>query len=720
MNCTFYPNTLSKSDIDVPILSLLKAIKNGKYKDHAETYRNETDQEKRRLFKVQKVPAFTASGTFSTKKADSLKEHSGFIAIDFDGVDDLDTAKAQLYADHYTYSGFASISGKGLCIIVKIDDKKHIDAFKSLEHYYWKNFGYQVDQSCKNVNRLRFVSYDPDLFINEKSKKFQTYLDKPKGRPTRMKEYVNSDSDLEHVLNQIHAQRIDLTQDYQTWVEIGMSIFSKYGSSGEDYFQQVSQYHPDYNHEKTRRKYASFKNGSGITISTFYHYAKQAGLDIITSTSKTIAYVAKNAKKMRSRPEDAAKTLKDLDGIPEEQSLPIINQIFAAETKNLSTETDEDIVFQVEEFIRRECSLRFNEVTIKYETKGDPLVDRDVNSIYLNAKKIIPTVSKDLIISCIDSDRTPIYNPIKEFFHKNTHRKSTSAISELAKTLETKTGANVNFAEFFIRKWMIGSVAMWFKHHSPLMLVLAGETQNTGKTHWFRYILPDELQPLYAEAELTGDKDENLLMCSKILIMNDEMSNKTKRDITVLKKLCSTQWFNIRKPYGKLSEDFRRIATLAGTSNSLDLLSDPTGNRRILPIEVLSIDHIRYNNIDKTDLWLEAYHAYKSGESYALNSNDIKMLNEHTHDFEEASIEADLITKYYKVPIFPDTYRAVLVTCTDIKVRLEMLTQQKLSLKKLGMEMKRLGYVSKLKRISGAVQRVYEVILLETPPVFAV
>src|SRR5690625_848416 len=175
-----------------------------------------------------------------------------------------------------------------------------------------------------------------------------------------------------------------------------------------------------------------------------------------------------------------------------------------------------------------------------------------MNSVYLDVKKVIPKVNKDLVFSVIDSDRTPSVNPLKEFFKRNSHRNPKSAIRELAESIDTPTGLTQdnfcpNFAEIFIRKWMIGAVAMWHGKMSPLMLVLAGSKQNTGKTHTLRYILPDELQPYFGESELTGDKDENLLMCNKAIILNDEMSNKSKRDLTVMKKLCSVQWFNLRR-----------------------------------------------------------------------------------------------------------------------------------------------------------------------------
>lgn len=705
MNCTFYPLATKESDIDVPLLSMLESIKTGKYMAKVQAVRKlEHRSEEQKKLKTFSLPCFTASGTFSTKKADSLKEPSGFIAIDFDDITDIDEARSQLYADPYTYCGFVSVSGKGLCIIVKIDPKKFIESFQGLDEYYFKNFSYQIDQSCKNINRLRFISFDPDLFLNQDSKKFTQYPIKEKGRPKKILEYASGQDDFDFVMDQITSSRIDLTENYQTWIEIGFSIFSKFGSSGEDYFHQISQFHNDYDYEKTRKKYKSFKNSTGrISISTFFHYAKQAGCEIVTPRTKLISTVARNVKKINGNKEGVIKQLKEMDNIPEDVSTPIVEQVFSSNDIHVSDE--EDIVFQVEQFLKREYNLRYNEITVKYEFNNQPLTDRDVNSIYLNAKKIIPSVSKDLIISCIDSDRTPIYNPVKEFFKKNSHEQPKGLIQKLSDCIQTPT--TDKYAYHFIRKWMIGSVAMWFKHHSPLMLVLAGTRQNTGKTHFFRYLLPNELQPLYGEAELNGDKDENLLMCSKVLIINDEMSNKSKRDITVLKKLCSVQWFNIRKPYGKLAEDMRRIAALAGTSNSLELLSDPTGNRRILPIEVHSIDHEKYNSIDKTDLWIEAYHAFKSGESFHLTNSDIAQLNESTHQFEEASIEMELILKFFEVPKNGERFERL--TTTEIKDYIENHSEQRLSIKKLGMELIRIGFFKGHYKVNGVTRQLYSI-----------
>lgn len=711
MNVTVYPNVFSESDLEADLLSVLRAIQNGKYKEKTQACRGITDKKKRQEYKAKNLPCFTVSGIFDKKKADGLREHSGLIAIDFDDIEDLDTARAELYADKYTFAGFVSVSGNGLCLIVKIDGKKHAEAFEGLEKYYFKHYGYNIDPAGKNVNRLRYISFDPKLHLSQKSEKFAEYIPKKKGRTSKIPNYVYNQSDFEFVLQQIENNRIDLTQDYRTWIEIGFAIASEFGESGEQYYQRISQFYAGYDAEKTKKKYKSLskKKDGKITISTFFYYAKNAGLEITTPKTKIIANVATYAKKGRRSQDQAVEQLQKIDGIPAEESKKIVEQVF----KGAQVPTDdesEDLVWQVEEFLKRECKTKYNEITLKYEIDHTPLNDRDFNSLYLNCKKIVPKVSKDLFMSCIDSDRTSVYNPIENFFAKYKHREKTGLIRQLSNCISSPTGITTDYVYKFIRKWMIGAVAMWHKKHSPLMLVLAGDKQNTGKSHFFRYLLPDELQPYYAEAELTGDKDENLMMCNKILIMNDEMSNKSNRDITVMKKLCSAQWFNLRKPYGKLSEDFRRIAALCGTSNDLLLLNDPTGNRRIVPIEVIEIDHEAYNKIDKTDLWVEAYNAYKAGEKYLLANEDIRLLNDSTQKFEEVTVEAELFQKFFRKPHEMET--GEYLTNAEILAACENVTKQRLSPKKMGMELKRLGFERLAKKINGTVQRVYEVIRL--------
>ena len=114
--------------------------------------------------------------------------HSGFIAIDVDGVnhgDNLNYTPAELKAKisqivNVAYCGY-SCSGKGVWALIPIfDTTKHMEHFKALEIVF-QRIGLTIDSSCKNINRLRFASYDPEPYLNENAEKFSLILaDTPK------------------------------------------------------------------------------------------------------------------------------------------------------------------------------------------------------------------------------------------------------------------------------------------------------------------------------------------------------------------------------------------------------------------------------------------------------------------------------------------------------------------------------------------------------------
>ena len=75
-------------------------------------------------------------------------------------------------------------------------------------------------------------------------------------------------------------------------------------------------------------------------------------------------------------------------------------------------------------------------------------------------------------------------------------------------------------------------------------------------------------------------------MTKKWIILDDEYGGKSKREEKRLKEITSKAWINIREPYGRVSVDLRRLSVFCGTSNESQILNDPTGNRRILPIHI--------------------------------------------------------------------------------------------------------------------------------------
>ena len=173
--------------------------------------------------------------------------------------------------------------------------------------------------------------------------------------------------------------------------------------------------------------------------------------------------------------------------------------------------------------------------------------------------------------------------------------------------------------------------------------------------------------------------------------------------------MTSKSVFSLRAPYARYNEDIKRLAVLCGTSNDSDVINDPTGNTRILPIEVLSIDHELYNSINKDEVFMEAYRAYEAGEEWELNKIELKELESASKDFETTPYERELILKFFGHP--DNGGYCEFLTATEIKDIIELNSKQKImSMKKFGIELKRIFGKSKPKKVAGSVLNRYEVV----------
>lgn len=141
-----------------------------KTKDIIAKIRSEDDKAKRNVLK-KLLPAICFSGKFNKREASACVEHSGIICIDFDGFEselDMLDYRSSLESDPYSFSVFTSPSGDGLKVLVKIpkDISNHKNYFLSLEKYYNKQ---EFDQSCKDISRVCYESYDPEIYVNNDS-----------------------------------------------------------------------------------------------------------------------------------------------------------------------------------------------------------------------------------------------------------------------------------------------------------------------------------------------------------------------------------------------------------------------------------------------------------------------------------------------------------------------------------------------------------------------
>jgi predicted P-loop ATPase len=680
-------DTIPEKDIEIDMF--LSFIREGEWQDLVLPIRTIEDKELRNKEK-KKVPSVTISGKFLERADSKIVSHSGFIAIDFDGLYDIEKFKDTISRDRFCYSVFKSISGRGLCMLVKIDGDRHRDAFEGLQQYIYNTYGEIVafDKTVKNESRLRFVSFDPDLYFNPKSAKFTRYVKKVEKKYDNIV-YVKDDFD--NAIKELESRGLNITETYDEWLRCGFSLAEKMGESGRAYYHTISSFSAKYTPEKCDKQYnyCLNANGNGTTIATLYYYLKKSGIPVYSEKTKTIASITSSSQKTHVSKEDTIKNLIKHEGLEREEVEDIVNQIYDGK---LDLKFDESIIIDIKNWIRHNYNLKLNSITQYIENNGIQLDDTAYNSIFVKCKEVFgEKLSTALIKEILHSDFVQSHNPIDDFFKENKDYIPNFLPGDLPDIVKKLWSTfTVNDHDYLVKygtKWLVSIISAAHYVRSPLMLILVGD-KNVGKSEFFERLLPKQLQKYFGNPDLASAKDLHIVMGQKLLILDDEVTGKSKKEDSTMKKLLTAPFFTLRKPFGSTNVDIKRLAVFCGTSNVVNILTDPTGNRRFLPVQILSRDFEAFDKIDKTELFMALYQMWKDGFDWRLSSSDIAELKNKTEDFVTPNTEYELFNKYFKLG--GDEF----YTTTDIKMYIQNVSgETRISLKTLGAEIQGMGCI---------------------------
>jgi predicted P-loop ATPase len=628
INFSYYNTVASKEKIDIDVKDYLDMIQKGKFQDkvlEARIVKN-SDPEKYKQLK-SKMACITGSAVMNqgAKVASNIQSFNGLIVLDIDDDVDLNLVN-KINADQYTFISHRSFGGDGLCVFVKINPNKFLESFNDLAQYYWDNFNLAIDQSCKNANRLRYLSYDPYLFYNEKSKKFVA-KSKPQ-KQIKKENFVFAKDDFSDLIEKI--KDIDLCQDdYKRYCDIGFAIGSKFGPGGLDYFKAICQSGSKYDPKAIEKHYKNFCKDGGISIGTLYHYAKEAGVEIYSERTKaTIKAVNVQKAQGTATFESVAKqlTIQKVD-IDED----LIHELIESKIEYKVIE-DTSNMAQLENFIVENYAPQRNTITNEIKIDEKVIDDHKLNSIYKTASKVLDfNVNKSDVRDIINSDSTKDYNPLNSFFSNKEFKEG--QIEAYIDCIYPPCEYN----RWAFKKWIVGCVHNWLSplnetKVSPLTLVLCGQKQGTGKTSFFRNLLPSDLQEYLIEKKIdANDKDSMYNLAKGLICFDDEFGGLATKDVKDFKRVADTNWIDIRLPYSAFYTKIKRRASLCGTTNEANVLKDVTGNRRLLPINVSSIDYDKMTSIDTDSLWREAFKLWREDFDWKIyKSDDIDFLNAHT------------------------------------------------------------------------------------------
>ena len=369
---------------------------------------------------------------------------------------------------------------------------------------------------------------------------------------------------------------------------------------------------------------------------------------------------------------------------------------------------------EIETYLSSYYEFRYNTVLgrTEYRSKEDAHFSKvgryEINTLRRELDNDVGIItSSDNLYSIIESSFSPRVNPIQEYFKNlpsvdvsSSSPFSLKAIPELASCV---VAHNSDKWLPYLTKWLVAVVANAMddrKCRNHTCLVLTGE-QGKFKTTFLDLLCPPALHGYSYTGKIYPQEKDTLTYIGQNLIVNidDQLKALNKRDENELKNLITCPMVKYRMPYDKYVEEHPHLASFVASVNGNDFLTDPTGSRRFLPFEVLSIDIERAKAISMDYVYAEAKALLKSGFRYWFDDDEIAELYRESEDFQVQTAEMELLLRCFEKPTEDESYS--LMTTTEILTYLGIYTHQPLVAKRMGEALKKAGYIKLSKRRNG-------------------
>ena len=238
----------------------------------------------------------------------------------------------------------------------------------------------------------------------------------------------------------------------------------------------------------------------------------------------------------------------------------------------------------------------------------------------------------------LESDYIKNYNPIDEYLFQCYDKwDGKDHIRALARMVPT---ANPHWADWFYT-WFLGMVDQWrgYSHRqygnsvAPLLI----SKQGYNKSTFCRRLLPPELQWGYSDNLILSEKRQVYQAMAQFMVINLDEFNQISPQVQqgFLKNLIQLPTLKYKPPYGSHVMEFPRLASFIATSNMTDILTDPSGNRRFIGVELTGpIDVSVRPNYQQ--LFAQALTALHNGEKSYFDAEQVKLIMKNNCQFEVA------------------------------------------------------------------------------------
>ena len=317
------------------------------------------------------------------------------------------------------------------------------------------------------------------------------------------------------------------------------------------------------------------------------------------------------------------------------------------EEKKVDKNSVRENIMSMMQLLKSKYNFRYNTVMkfVEYmpKEKGwygfQPVDPRVQKRMTLEVQLADIRVSIKDVRNFLESDYIKNYNPIDEYLFQCYDKwDGKDHIRALARTVPTN---NPYWADWFYT-WFLGMVDQWrgFTHRqygnsvAPLLI----SKQGYNKSTFCRRLLPPELQWGYSDNLILSEKRQVYQAMAQFMVINLDEFNQISPQVQqgFLKNLLQLPTVKIKPPYGSHVQEFPRLASFIATSNMTDILSDPSGNRRFLGVELTGPIDVS-GRLNYEQLYAQAMQALERGEKSYFDAKETAIIMQHNRQFEQIS-----------------------------------------------------------------------------------
>lgn len=324
--------------------------------------------------------------------------------------------------------------------------------------------------------------------------------------------------------------------------------------------------------------------------------------------------------------------------IPEAKSTP-------TDKKEKSMKGSKENIEKMMKYLNEKYDLRYNMV-MKYteyvpkdkEWIGFQAVEPRVQkSLTLEVQLAGINVSIKDVRNFLESNFIKNYNPVEEFlFTCYDNWDGKDHIRALARTVPTN---NPHWEDWFYT-WFLAMVEQWHnrtgRQYGNSVAPLLISKQGYNKSTFCRRLIPPQLQWGYTDNLILSEKRQVLQAMSQCLLINLDEFNQISAKVQqgFLKNLIQLPNVKYKPPYGSHVQEFPRTASFIATSNMDDILTDPSGNRRFIGIELTGpIDVSVRPNYQQ--LFAQAEKAIWNGEKTYFDAEQTALIMENNRRYQQ-------------------------------------------------------------------------------------